>query len=205
MKKENQRGGTGKFWSGAEAAVSLVIIPVQLLESLSQQRDVRRERAALDARASPQDLRQPASGFPYPLGVGAPVLLDPQDQIPEPVARDVRSSEERMQVRRQEERHGPATAARHGQEGAHIDAVDIRTLLPVHLDIDEMPIHQRCRFLILEHLSLHDVAPVAGGVTDREKDEPVFKPCPRECLLAPGMPLDRVERMLKKVRALFVN
>ena len=45
------------------------------------------------------------------------------------------------------------------------------------------------------------MAPVAGGVADREQHRPVLGAGARERLLAPGVPVDRVLRVLEEVRA----
>ena len=83
----------------------------------------------------------------------------------------------------------------------HVDRVEVGPLLAVDLDADEVLVHQRRRRGVLERLVLHHVAPVAGGVADREQDRPVLAPRPRERLLAPRIPVDRVLGVLEQVRA----
>ena len=48
--------------------------------------------------------------------------------------REVRAGEERLAVRRQERRHRPAAAAGHRLRRVHVDRVQVRPLLAVHLD-----------------------------------------------------------------------
>ena len=48
--------------------------------------------------------------------------------------------------------------------------VEVGPLLAVHLDADEVLVHQRRGRLVLERLALHHVAPVAGRVADAEQD-----------------------------------
>lgn len=50
----------------------------------------------------------------------------------------------------------------------HIDFVDVRSFLPVHLDVDEVFIHDFGNLFTLKRLPLHHVAPVAGGVPHYE-------------------------------------
>ncbi len=57
--------------------------------------------------------------------------------------------------------------------------------------------------LVLEALLLHHVAPVAGGVADREEDRPLQCPRALERLFAPREPVHRVVRVLQQVRARF--
>ena len=78
-------------------------------------------------------------------------------------------------------RTGPASGSRktvsgqpplagHRLHGLHVDRVDVRALLAVDLDADEVLVHERRGLGVLEGLALHHVAPVAGGVADREQD-----------------------------------
>ena len=46
--------------------------------------------------------------------------------------------------------------------------VDVLTLLAVDFDIDKKLIHHGRSGLILETFMCHDVAPMAGGIADRE-------------------------------------
>jgi hypothetical protein len=48
----------------------------------------------------------------------------------------------------------------------HVDRVDIGALLAVDLDVDEVVVHVGGGLRILEGLTLHHVAPVAGGIAD---------------------------------------
>ena len=54
-----------------------------------------------------------------------------------PVARfrrKVSAAEERLQLRREPHRHGPAAAARGGLHERHVDAVHVGALFAIHLD-----------------------------------------------------------------------
>ena len=83
--------------------------------------------------------------------------------------REVGAAVERHAVRREEHGHRPAAAAGHGLHGLHVDLVDVGPLLAVDLDVDEEAVHERGDLVVLERLALHDVAPVAGRVADREQ------------------------------------
>src|SRR6185437_6498999 len=106
--------------------------------------------------------------------------------------REVRASQEGRAVRREEDGHRPATAARHADGGLHVERIHIGTLLAVHLDADELAIHDGCRALVLERFMRHDVTPMAGGVTDREQDWLILGARPRKRLVAPGIPIYRI-------------
>jgi len=75
----------------------------------------------------------------------------------------------------------------HLDEG-HVDTVNIWPFFAIHFDADKVFIEELPNFLTLKRLSLHHVAPVASGVTHREKYEFVLLPCLLKCLLAPGVP-----------------
>ena len=64
--------------------------------------------------------------------------------------RKVGTAEERLPVRRHEHGHRPAALARHRLGGGHVDAVDVRPLLPVDLDRDEVLVHDRRGLHVLE-------------------------------------------------------
>ena len=115
--------------------------------------------------------------------------------------RVVRAAEERLAVGRQEHRHRPAALPGERLHRLHVDGVDVRPLLPVDLDADEQLVHQLGRRVVLERLALHHVAPVARGVADREEDRLVLGAGAVERLVAPGVPVDRVLRVLEEVRA----
>ena len=118
------------------------------------------------------------------------------------LGREVGAGEERLLVRGQEHGHRPAAVPLvHGQGGRHVDVVEVGALLAVHLDGDEVLVHERGDLFVLEGLALHHVAPVAGGVADAEQDRLVLRARPRQRLLAPGMPVHRVVGVLQEVGA----
>ena len=116
--------------------------------------------------------------------------------------REVGAGEERLAVRRQEHGHRPAALAGHRLGRLHVDGVDVRPLLSVDLDADEVPSFSASAVgRVLERLVRHDVAPVAGGVADREQDRHVALARLRERLVTPLEPVDRVLRVLQQVGA----
>ena len=149
--------------------------------------------------------RVPASSTSVALLTPGPV--DAIEDLPErrhPVARlvrEVRAAVERPAVRRQEDAHRPAAAARHRLDGGHVDLVQVGPLLAVHLDRDEALVQVPRRPRVLERLALHDVAPVARRVADREEDRAIEDRRSRERIGSPREPVDRVVRVLQQVRA----
>ena len=90
-------------------------------------------------------------------------------------------------------------------DGVHVDRVEVRALLAVDLDVDEVLVLDARGLLVLERLVLHHVAPVARGVADREEDRPVLLARAGERLLAPRVPVDGVVGVLEEVRARLVG
>jgi hypothetical protein len=91
--------------------------------------------------------------------------------------------------------------AGHRLHRLHVDGVDVRALLAVDLHVHEVLVHVRRGLVVLERLVRHDVAPVAGGVADRQQHR---HPAPLgllEGLRAPLPPVDRVVLVLEQVRA----
>src|SRR5215831_2050904 len=70
---------------------------------------------------------------------------------------------------RQKHRQGPAALLAKSVKRRHIDMIDVGTLLPVDLDVHEMLVHHRCGRYVLKTFMRHHVAPVAGGIPDREQ------------------------------------
>ena len=86
-----------------------------------------------------------------------------------------------------------------------MNAVNVGTFFTVHLNIHELAVHDCSHFFIFERFVRHHVAPVAGGITYREKDGFVFLARFGKRVLTPGVPIDRIMRVLKKVGRLLVR
>ena len=130
-----------------------------------------------------------------------PSVGDGQDEPFEFRLREIGPAEERLAVRRQKDRHRPAAAPGHEQDGVHVDRVEVRALLAVHLDRYEAFVQETPDLGVGEHLALHDVTPVTGGVADRQEDRPALLLRHAQRLAAPGVPVDRVVGVLQEVRA----
>jgi hypothetical protein len=132
-----------------------------------------------------------------PLG---PRLLHGVQQLEEVLARVVRAAEERLSVRGEEARHGPAALPGERGGGRHVHGVDVGPLLAVDLHGHEAGVHGLGDAVVLERLVRHDVAPVARRVPDREQDRHVATARLGERVVAPLPPVDRVLRVLEEVR-----
>ena len=119
--------------------------------------------------------------------------------------RKIGAAEERLQVGREPDAHRPAAAAGRRLHEGHVDAVDVGPLFAVDFDVDEMLVHHRGDGRDLEFFALHHVAPMAGGIADREKDRLVLLARFRERFLAPRIPVDGVVRVLEKVGRFLVD
>ena len=138
----------------------------------------------------------------HPVGLGD--RLQHLREARHPVARlrrEVGAAVERAAVRREEDGHRPPAVPGHGDDGVHVQAVDVGPLLAVDLDGDEVLVHQPSRAVVLEGLVLHDVAPVAGRVADRKEHRAVLLSRPGKRFLAPGIPVHRVGGVLEQVGA----
>ena len=101
------------------------------------------------------------------------------------------------------EEHGerPAALLAQAMQRAHVDRVDVGPLLAVDLDVDEQLVHHRRRRVVLEALVRHDVAPVAGGIADRQQDRLAVALRLGQRLRAPGPPVDGIFLVLQQVGA----
>ena len=145
------------------------------------------------------------------VAAGAPRLGDALQHLAEarhPVAglgREVRAAVERHALGIDEHVQRPAALAGHRLHRSHVDRVHVGALLAVDLHRDEVLVHDRGRLGVLEGLVLHHVAPVAGGVADRDEQRLVLRPRARERLLAPRVPVDGVVLVLEEVGAGLVG
>ena len=85
-------------------------------------------------------------------------------------------------------------------DGRHIDRVDVRSLLTVDLDADEMIVEKLGNFLVGERLVLHNVTPMATRIADGEKNRLVFPLRLFQGPAAPRVPLDWIRRVLEQIR-----
>ncbi len=145
------------------------------------------------------------------LALGRPRLDDRLHDHPEArhalarLGREVGAAVERDAVGVQERGQRPAAVAGDALHGLHVDRVEVGALLAVHLDGDEVGVHERRGVVVLERLALHHVAPVAGRVADREQDRLVLASRSLERLGPPRVPVDRVLGVLEEVGAGLVR
>ena len=104
------------------------------------------------------------------------------------------------------EEHGerPAALLAEHMERVHIDRVDVRSLFAVDFHRHEQFVHDGGDFGVLETLMRHDMAPMAGGVTDRQKDRFVKCLGLGQSFCPPGSPMDRVVLVLQEIGGGFV-
>ena len=137
-------------------------------------------------RAAGQALAQALAARADLLAVLAPGLGDRLQHLRpggHPVAglgREVGAAVERQLLGREEHVQRPAAVAGHALHGLHVERVDVGALLAVDLHAHEALVHQRGRARVLEGLALHHVAPVAGGVADRDQQRLVLLARARE-------------------------
>ena len=100
---------------------------------------------------------------------------------------------------REEHRQGPTAMLAQKREGRLIDGINIGALLPVDLDVDELAVHERRNFRVLEALVSHHMTPVACGVSDRKEDRLFLVASRREGFLVPRVPVHRIVLVLQQV------
>jgi hypothetical protein len=81
----------------------------------------------------------------------------------------------------------------------HVERVDVRPFLAIDLHVDEQIVHLRRDRRVLERLVRHDMAPVTGGIADRQQDRPVAALRLRQRLRPPGPPVDGVAGVLQQI------
>ncbi len=168
-----QHGRTGKLGRAAESAPLLV-------EGLPKEGETMLQRGGIEfclARAGTSgellqhiDRVRALAQRPIPILPPDPGQRsqDRRETRPSPaiLRRKIRAAVERREIRRQPRTQRPTAAAGRRLDKCHVDAVDIRPLLAVHLDADVVLVEQRRDVMVLERLVRHDMAPVARRITN---------------------------------------
>ena len=102
-------------------------------------------------------------------------------------------------------RHRPAAPPGHHLHRVHVDLIQVGPLLAVHLDADEVLVQQPGNLGVLEALVGHHVAPMAGGVADRQEDRLLLRSGQRQRLGPPRPPVHGVVGVLQQVGAQFAG
>ena len=191
--------GRREFRRRAEAAVLRVISPSQTELGLVQFSCVdgtgsRRDRDRLQGR---HDARTRGQHLVLPFGPG----LGSRGQQPQKaLLGKVRSGEEGLAGRSEQAGHRPAALAGHRGRCRHVDRVDIRALLTIHLDRHEGRVEHGCNLGIFERLVRHHVAPMAGGIAHAEKHRHVATAGFNKCLGTPLPPVHWIVGVLSEIR-----
>ena len=114
---------------------------------------------------------------------------------------EVRAAPEGLGVGGEEHGERPAALLPELVQRRHVDGVDVRALLAVDLDVDEEVVHHARGLCVLEALMRHHVAPMAGGVADREQDRLAGTLGFSERTGPPRPPMHRVLLVLEEIGA----
>ena len=114
--------------------------------------------------------------------------------------REITAGIKRLEVGCQEQVIRPAATLRHELSCQHVDAVDVGTLFPVHLDVDEPRVHEFGELGQRVNGFFRDVTPIAGAVTDRQKDGLILPLGLGERFWSPWIPVHRVVGMKQEIR-----
>ena len=110
--------------------------------------------------------------------------------------RKIGAAPHRLAGGREEHGERPTALLAQVMHRRHVDLIDVGPLLAVDLDVDEQVVHHARGVVVLEALVRHHVAPVAGGVADRQQDRLVGALGLIERLRAPRPPVDRIVLVL---------
>ncbi len=195
-----------KFRRAPDAAHHRIDRLHQAPRQVGQRRFVRRRRAR-PARARLEPVLQRVGVLPHLVLL---VAIDPRHFIQYTdkcrtavafLAREIGAAPERLGVGGEEHGERPAALLAELVQRAHVDRVDIGALLAVDLDVDEQLVHHRRGGVVLEALMGHHVAPMAGGVADRQQDRLAARAGLGQGRLAPGAPMHRIVLVLQQIRA----
>ncbi len=197
--------GLGELGRRAEAAVAFVEGLLQARHGSVEDGGVERLGRGREQRAAGEPGADPLAAGADLLGLLAPGLGDRLQHLRprrHPVAGlggEVGAAVERQLLGGEEDVQRPAPVAGHALHGLHVERVDVGALLAVDLDADELLVHQRRSARVLEGLALHHVAPVAGGVADRDEQRHIALAGARQRGRPPGQPVDGIVGVLAQV------
>ena len=210
VEEESQRAGFWKFRWSAEAAMPWIKLSGDCGECpVSEYRFGGRCRRLGNQGERPQRGGRLASCGEQLLPVGGPGVDNLPENRPEPwparpvFRREIGPASQGLTVWRQPDAERPAAASRRRLDKRHVDLIDVRSLVAVHLDADKVLIEKGSRFGVLERLSGHHVAPMAGRESTREKDRLVVSSCKFESLGSPGPPVDGVMSVFEEIGRLL--
>jgi len=118
---------------------------------------------------------------------------------PTGLRRPVGAPEHRRALGGQKHRQRPSALLAHRVKRRHVDVIDVRPLLSVDFHIDEQPVHQPGGFRVLEGFMGHHMAPMAGGVADRNEDRAIAFARLRQRRRAPGAPVHGISGVLPQI------
>ncbi len=194
-----ERHGGRELWCGAESAPGGVERLAELLHGDRHRVDGRKLRVGGNLRGSTDVLHQGRHVVIDVIAPVAPCIVDRGHELHERRLGVVSATEEWSLVWSEKHGHRPSTATRHRLHCIHVHAVHVGSLLTIHLHVDEQSVHHLCNLDILERLVGHHVAPVAGGISDRQQHRNVATTRLCEGLVAPGPPRHRIVAMLAKI------
>src|ERR687891_2792761 len=87
------------------------------------------------------------------------------------------SNIEWLLIRCQKNRQRPTSCSSGKLASALINIIEVRTLLSVNLDVDEVLIHYLGNFVIFKGLMCHDMVPVTCAITNTQEDRLICAFC----------------------------
>jgi hypothetical protein len=121
------------------------------------------------------------------------------------LGRKISAAIKRLEIRREPRAQRPAAMAGERLHIGHVNAIDVGPFLAVHLDGNKFFVEQRGDIGVLKRFVRHHMAPVAGRISDAEKNRLLFGTRLGESRLTPRKPVDGIVRMLAEVGRLLVR
>ena len=117
---------------------------------------------------------------------------------------NVGGGKKRFFVRCHHDGERPTAAAVEHLANFHVKRIYIRALFAVDFDVDESVVEEGGDFFVPERFPLHDMAPMACGVADRQKNRFFLLSGFGKRFVPPRIPVHRVSRVLQQIGAFFI-
>ena len=148
LQEKLQRHGRWKLWRTSKAAVDPIIVSSGAAISAVENLDGQHVARFFGQPHAPQFAQHRRCRAGNLLGLRTKGFGDAQQHARKTrhvvaiCGWKIRASVKGDALRSKKHGHGPATMSGHHLDGAHVDLIEVRPFFTVHLDIDEVLIHQ---------------------------------------------------------------
>ena len=119
--------------------------------------------------------------------------------------RDICGGEKGLLLRCHDDCKRPPITTCHELRQSHVGRIYVRSFLSIYLDGYENLVYETGHLFIFKGLPLHYMAPMTGGVSNREKHRFVFFPGFVKGFVTPWVPVYGIIGVLEEIRTFLIK